>query len=289
MKKTLTGIAIGSAEGFSQAEKAINTAAKQGKWVMLKNVHLAPSWLVQLEKKLHSFQAHPNFRLFLTMEINPKLPVNLLRSGRVFVFEPPPGIKASLLRTFANISTSRMSRAPAERSRLYFLLAWFNAVVQERLRYVPLGWTKRYEFNESDLKSACDTIDTWVDNTSKGRSNLPPEQIPWTAIRQLMSQCIYGGRIDNDFDQTLLNTFLSRLFTSDSFDHDFVLVKDADGQAGKNILIPEGISREELIAWTKKLPSNQTPSWLGLPNNAEKVLLTNMGKLLISILCLLTK
>ncbi|VDN96525.1 unnamed protein product [Rodentolepis nana] len=278
LKKTLTGIAIGSAEGFSQAEKAINTAAKQGKWVMLKNVHLAPSWLVQLEKKLHSFQAHPNFRLFLTMEINPKLPVNLLRSGRVFVFEPPPGIKASLLRTFANISATRMSRAPAERSRLYFLLAWFNAVVQERLRYVPLGWTKRYEFNESDLKSTCDTIDSWVDNASKGRSNLPPEQIPWTAIRQLMSKCIYGGRIDNDFDQTLLDTFLSRLFTEKSFDHDFVLVNDVNGQAGKNILIPEGTSREELITWTKKLPSNQTPSWLGLPNNAEKVLLTNMGQ-----------
>lgn len=173
-----------------------------------------------------------------------------------------------------------MSRAPAERSRLYFLLAWFNAVVQERLRYAPLGWTKRYEFNESDLKSGCDTIDTWVDIASKGRSNLPPDQIPWSAIRRLMSQCIYGGRIDNDFDQTLLDTFLSRLFTEHSFDHDFVLVSDLDGQAGKSILIPEGTSREELVAWTKKLPAVQTPSWLGLPNNAEKVLLTNMGELM---------
>uniref|UniRef100_A0A5K3FEA9 Dynein heavy chain, cytoplasmic n=2 Tax=Mesocestoides corti TaxID=53468 RepID=A0A5K3FEA9_MESCO len=278
LKKTLTGIAIGSAEGFSQAEKAINSAVKQGKWVMLKNVHLAPSWLIQLEKKLHSFQPHPSFRLFLTMEINSKLPVNLLRTGRVFVFEPPPGIKASLLRTFANIPASKMSQAPAERSRLYFLLAWFNAVVQERLRYSPLGWTKRYEFNESDLKSACDMIDVWVDSSSKGRSNLPPDQIPWSAMRRLMSQCIYGGRIDNDFDQTLLDTFLSRLFTEKSFDHDFVLVEDVDGQSGKNILIPESTSREELIAWAKKLPSVQTPSWLGLPNNAEKMLLTNMGQ-----------
>lgn len=91
--KQLTNIAIGSTEGFSQADKAINSAAKNGKWVLLKNVHLAPGWLVQLEKKLHSVQPHPNFRLFLTMEINPKLPVNLLRAGRVFVFEPPPGIK----------------------------------------------------------------------------------------------------------------------------------------------------------------------------------------------------
>jgi dynein heavy chain 1, cytosolic len=72
-------------------------------WVMLKNVHLAPVWLVQLEKKLHSLQPHPNFRLFLTTEISPKLPVNLLRAGRVLVFEPPPGIRANLLRTFATV------------------------------------------------------------------------------------------------------------------------------------------------------------------------------------------
>lgn len=43
------------------------------RWVMLKNVHLAPGWLVQLEKKLHSLQPHACFRLFLTMEINPKV------------------------------------------------------------------------------------------------------------------------------------------------------------------------------------------------------------------------
>lgn len=70
---------------------------------MLKNVHLAPGWLVQLEKKLHSLHPHPQFRLFLTMEITPRLPVNLLRAGRVFVFEPPPGIRANLMRTFSTV------------------------------------------------------------------------------------------------------------------------------------------------------------------------------------------
>ena len=63
----------GSAEGFSLAEKAISSASKAGRWVLLKNVHLAPQWLVQLEKKFHSLTPHTNFRLFLTMEINPKV------------------------------------------------------------------------------------------------------------------------------------------------------------------------------------------------------------------------
>lgn len=43
------------------------------RWVMLKNVHLAPQWLVQLEKKLHSLTPHSSFRLFLTLEITPKV------------------------------------------------------------------------------------------------------------------------------------------------------------------------------------------------------------------------
>jgi len=68
----------GSAEGFSQADKAINSATKSGRWVMLKNVHLAPQWLVQLEKKLHSLTPHAHFRLFLTMEINPKVSDNYI-------------------------------------------------------------------------------------------------------------------------------------------------------------------------------------------------------------------
>ncbi|EEC14280.1 cytoplasmic dynein heavy chain, putative, partial [Ixodes scapularis] len=77
--RNITSLAMGSAEGFSQAEKAINSASKNGRWVMLKNVHLAPQWLVQLEKKLHALQPHPSFRLFLTLEVHPKVPVNLLR------------------------------------------------------------------------------------------------------------------------------------------------------------------------------------------------------------------
>ncbi|CAH8525652.1 unnamed protein product [Dicrocoelium dendriticum] len=277
-QKQLASIAIGSAEGFSQADKAINSAAKSGKWVMLKNVHLAPGWLVQLEKKLHNVQPHPNFRLFLTMEINPKIPINLLRAGRVFVFEPPPGIKSSLLRTFASIPASRITRTPAERCRLYFLLAWFNAVVQERLRYVPLGWSKRYEFNESDLKVACDTVDTWVDSAAMGRTNIPPAKVPWAALRTLLGQSIYGGKIDNLFDQRLMETFLSVLFTEASFEHNFQLVQNVDGQSGKHIFVPEGSTREALLSWIQQLPDIQTPSWLGLPNNAEKVLLTNLGQ-----------
>ena len=99
--------------------------------------------------------------------ISMQVPVNLLRGSRIFTFEPPPGVKANLIRTFSTVPTTRMCKEPHERARLYFLLAWLHAMIQERLHYAPLGWTKKYEFNESDLKMACDTVDTWLESVSQ--------------------------------------------------------------------------------------------------------------------------
>ncbi len=46
------------------------------------------------------------------------------------------------------------------------MVCWLHAVVQERLRYTPLGWAKKYEFSEADLRVACDTLDACVDATA---------------------------------------------------------------------------------------------------------------------------
>lgn len=276
-----TSVAMGSAEGFTLADQAISTAIKTGNWVMLKNVHLAPSWLGQLEKKLHSMKPHPQFRLFLTMETNPKVPVNLLRMSRVLMFEPPPGIKANLQESLRSIPPSRLSRGPTERVRLYFMLAWLHAVVQERLRYVPLGWTKVYEFNDSDQDSAFNTIDKWLDGAAGGRANISPEKIPWDAIRSLLKQSIYGGRIDNEYDQRLLDSFVNTLFTQHCYDLDFEIVKST-GDDEKSVVVPDGTKMEQFMEWVNKLPEREPPTWLGLPSNAERVLLTLKGNTMLS-------
>jgi hypothetical protein len=56
--------------------------------------------------------------------------------ARVFVFEPAQGIQASLLRTLRSFPDEAMNKQPKERSKMYFLLAWLHAVIQERLRCV---------------------------------------------------------------------------------------------------------------------------------------------------------
>lgn len=221
--KRLLQVAMGSSEGFVEAERLIAQASKTGDWVLLKNVHLCIDWLTSFEKKWSSATNmvtngrsvgasgggyHENFRLFLTSEIHASLPIALLRKSQVIIMQSSTGLKASLWKFFSNIPVARIEKPPVERCRLYSLLIWFNAILQERLRYCPLGWSKRYEFNESDIACTLDVIDQWIDevNASLGpsggqRLNINPQQLPWSALQVLIAQSLYGGRIDHPFDQ----------------------------------------------------------------------------------------
>ncbi|KAL4069341.1 dynein heavy chain and region D6 of dynein motor-domain-containing protein [Scleroderma citrinum] len=274
-----SSVAMGSQEGFTLADQAISVASRQGTWVLLKNVHLAPSWLGQLEKKLHTLNPHRNFRLFLTMEANPAIPVNILRQSRIIMNEPPPGIKANLLDSLRSIAPHRLAEGPAEKVRLYFLLAWFHAVVQERLRYVPLGWSKTYDFNDSDMSSAFATIDTWLNRVAKGRANVDPATIPWDALRTLVKQSVYGGRVDSDFDQRILDAFVDMLFTPAAYNVDFSLVPSVNG--GQVLETPDGTKLDHFLSWVHGLPDREPPAWLSLPPTAERVIAVVQGNELL--------
>jgi dynein heavy chain 1 len=155
---TCANIAMGSNEGLESADKAISNAAATGNWVLVKNVHLAPSWLQSLEKRLDSLKPHKEFRLFLSMESSPKIPVNLIRASRVLMFEQPAGVRANMKDSLSSLS-ERASKAPVEKARVYILLSFLHAVVQERLRYAPnLGWKGFWEFNDSDVSTLCHTF-----------------------------------------------------------------------------------------------------------------------------------
>ncbi|WWC63949.1 uncharacterized protein I303_106555 [Kwoniella dejecticola CBS 10117] len=270
-------VAMGSTEGFTLADQAIANAARTGTWVLLKNVHLAPGWLAQLEKRLHSLSPNRNFRLFLTMETNPVIPVNILRQSRIIMNEPPPGVRANLLDTLKGIPQSRLSSGPTEKSRLFFLLAWFHAVVQERLRYLPLGWSKGYEFNDSDFDAALNTIDAWLTALAKGKANVDPAQIPWVALSTLIKQAVYGGRVDSDYDQRVVDAFVDKVFTARAYDPDFKLVEHSDG----GLIVPEGTQMSHFIAWAQALPEREPPAWLSLPSTAEGLVAAAEGDALM--------
>ena len=222
----LISIAIGSTENFYQVETSIELATKSGQWVLLKNVHLSPTWLNEIEKKINSkdnYKINPKFKLFLAMEFNPMVPSTLIRMSYKLVFEQPNGMKASLQRTYATVLTEkRTEKLPRERLHLHFLLAWTHAVIIERLRYIPIGWTKIYEFNEADQRCAIDLIDECID------LNIDPNLIPWQAIKVILTQNIYGAKIDNEYDSKILVTLIDQYFNPKSFEENCRLFESSN-------------------------------------------------------------
>lgn len=279
-KSRCASIAMGSQEGYGLADQAIATAVRTGSWVLLKNVHLASSWLSQLEKRLQALNPPKGFKLFLTMETNSGIPVNILRQSMVIMNEPPPGIRANLVDCLKSISPSRLAAGPNEKVRLYFLLAWFHAVVQERLRYCPLGWSKVYEFNDSDLEAAMAMIDSWMVATAKGKANIDPAQLPWAALRILLKQAVYGGRVDSDWDQKLLDSFVDTLFNPSAFEVGYHLVNPIGDMEG--LVIAEGSRLDHFVTWAQALPEREPPHWLSLPPNAEALVSAAQGLQLLS-------
>ncbi len=96
------------------------------------------------------------------LQVHGALPVTLLRQARVLLFEPPSGLPSSLRHCLSLVPPARLQRGPVARSRLYLLLAWCHAVIQERLRYHPIGWTKAFEFTDTDFQVGLETLDSWL-------------------------------------------------------------------------------------------------------------------------------
>ncbi|KAL9625204.1 MAG: hypothetical protein Q9160_000606 [Pyrenula sp. 1 TL-2023] len=263
-------VAMGSNESLSSADKAISHAASTGSWVLVKNVHLTPQWLQSLEKRLGSLKPHADFRLFLSMETSLKIPVNVIRASRILMFEQPAGIRANMKDSLSFLAP-RGSQAPVEKARVYLLLAFVHAVVQERLRYAPsLGWKALWEFNDSDYECCAFIIDSWMNNIAQGRSNVAPTKIPWDLIRALVTE-MYGGKIDNESDFESLRSIVTSVLTSSAFDEDYALVPQNAEDPG--LKVPNGTTMRDFTGWVDHLPEREPPTYLGLPANAEKVLL----------------
>lgn len=262
--KDLAAVAMGSEEGFVTAEKILLSAANRGSWVMLKNCHYCTEWLQEtLVKRLHALNPHPNFRIFLTSEINPKLPLSLLRMSDLILSEAPGGVKASLTRFFKSIPADRF-KVPVI-NRLYFLLSWMHSVIQERMRYVPGGWSKHYDFTEADATYSLDVIDSLSDVAVRSKHNLSPDKLPWEAMRATLCTGIYGGKITDDVDQTTLKALVNSIFVSESFNINFKLVPGEDALPA----LPESSHRDDFLAWIDSLPENTSPTWVGLDLSAE--------------------
>ena len=85
------------------------------------------------------------------------------------------------------------------------ILSYLHAICCERRHYVPQGWTKNYEFGFNDFKSASIIVQTIIQTKDK--------KFRFDFIKGLLGSVIYGGKLDNQVDDEILNALIKRWFT----------------------------------------------------------------------------
>jgi dynein heavy chain 2 len=99
-----------------------------------------------------------------------------------------------------------ISSGSVGRCQTLFALAWFHAIIQERRNYIPQGWNKFYEFSAADLRSSASII---LQIFASG------DYFQWEIIHGLLSEAIYGSKVDDHQDALKLQTYLVSFFNSD--------------------------------------------------------------------------
>ncbi|CAH1258196.1 DNAH17 [Branchiostoma lanceolatum] len=200
------------------AENALDLAAKDGHWVILQNIHLVAKWLSTLEKKMdeNSADGHEAYRVFISAEAAnaPEehiIPQGILENAIKITNEPPTGIFANLHKALDNFNqdTMEMCARELEFKSILFGLCYFHAVVGERRKFGPQGWNRPYPFNNGDLTISVNVLYNYLEANAK---------VPWTDLRYLFGQIMYGGHITDDWDRRLCSTYLEEYMHPDMLD-----------------------------------------------------------------------
>lgn len=123
-----------------------------------------------------------------------------------------------------------------------------------------------------------------MNSIARERTNIAPAKIPWDLIRRLVIET-YGGKVDDEADFAELSSLVKQVLTLDAFDDDYNLVANEQSRKGQGLaendgglLVPTGTRMADFVAWVDRLPEREPPTYLGLPGNAEKLLLVGHGQ-----------
>ncbi|KAI9189963.1 hypothetical protein H9P43_001396 [Blastocladiella emersonii ATCC 22665] len=258
------------------AEQKLDIAHHNGGWVMLQNIHLVAKWLPLLDKKLEALMqdAHPSFRVFLSAEPagDPAyhiIPTSILQASIKITNEPPTGMNANLHRALDNFNQETLERCSkeAEFKGILFALCYFHAVVLERRKFGTQGWNRSYPFSTGDLTISVDVLYNYLEAWSK---------VPWTDLRYMFGEIMYGGHISDDWDRRLCTSYLEVYIREDLFEGGFEL---APGFAA-----PPSLDYKEYHRYIDEVLPPESPYLYGLHPNAEIGVLTKMAEKLFKTL-----
>lgn len=162
-----------------------------------------------------------NFRLWLSSLIADNILPSLLVNSIKMTIESPEGVKSNLINLLKSQQkqwsydyTSMKQRGKEYIfAKLFIGLMHFHSILLERKNFGPIGWNIQYNFNEADFFISKNILKS---NLEK-KTNI---DIPFKAITYLTSDCIYGGRVTDDWDRRTLTAILSDIYSVKMTDDD---------------------------------------------------------------------
>lgn len=282
-EEKLNVISLGQGQG-DNAARMIEQARQRGTWVLLQNCHLSKSWMPNLEDIVEGFtnddissnhhRSDPNFRLWLTSMPCDYFPVSILQKGVKLTNEPPTGLRANLLRSYGSVVNSNDfdgSIIPPSKvstyKKLMFGLVFFHASIQERKKFGALGWNIQYEFNDSDLETSMEYLKMFT---------LEQETVPWDALRYIVGQINYGGRVTDDLDRRCLMNILGKFFTPEILEESYMF------SPSKIYYAPQQGNLGSYINYIESLPLAADPEIFGMHENANLTFQRNSSNAIVS-------
>ena len=179
-------------------------------------------------------------------------------------------VKSNIRKAFSKFDESHFERAKTHKANefkaLLFGLCMFHSLILGRGKFGAQGWSRKYNFNDGDLRICGDILHNYLGNY---------EQVPYADLQYLFGEIMYGGHITDDWDRRTNNTYLAILVRPD-------ILK------GMNLTLAPGFrspdpAKFDRNAYVKfvdeKLPP-EDPRMFGLHPNAEIGYLTTLGETL---------
>eukprot|EP00462_Mataza_sp_D1_P007532 CAMPEP_0175123998 /NCGR_PEP_ID=MMETSP0087-20121206/2542_1 /TAXON_ID=136419 /ORGANISM="Unknown Unknown, Strain D1" /LENGTH=4569 /DNA_ID=CAMNT_0016405727 /DNA_START=105 /DNA_END=13811 /DNA_ORIENTATION=+ len=262
-KKGVLIHAVSMGEGQEPfAKKAVDLSMEEGGWALLQNCHLGLGFMRTMDEELQKAKAekevHEAFRLWITCEPHKDFPINLLQSSVKVTNEPPAGMKAGLFRSFTStVDAERLARVETKEWRdLVFGMCFLHSTVQERRKFGAIGWCIPYEYNTGDLEASLQFLE---------KHSFSATGLNWETVQYMVCEIQYGGRITDDFDRCLFNTFGETWLQAELLSENFMFYESSHFKYS----VPQVEPIEAYLQYITTFPSHDAPEIFGLHQNAD--------------------
>ncbi len=245
-----------------EAEQSLARGHKEGIWVFLENCHLMPNWLPKLERIMDHYAAEGGndaFRLFLSGEPSPKIPIGLLERCIKLTCEPPQELKDNVLMAFSLFNNKDFEEKNPKYKSVLFALCFFHGLVVVRKRFGSTGWNGTYPFNLQDLRDSAKIVEMYIE--------ISQTNIPWEDMKYIIGEIMYGGHITDDWDRKLCKAYLDFIMRNEILSEEGDLIPYPPKNSTTSFRCPSIRPFDKYIEFFYSIP--ETPITFGMNPNAE--------------------